>query len=292
MVYAVKDVPGKEPQASLSREGASAFVLNTAWYGQLRGAALALAGQAAERSDGALLAACAALDRGGAGALVWAAPGSGRAGILAAALREEGVRLVAVDAVLVHGSDGVAEAELPERKLYLPATWLSAHPETERFLERSKLENMVVSHDACTVEFCPQASDCSLDRGAAACARASVDGRIMVDPYWLKAGKGHVRRTRPRLAVLLTADPAAAAAAEIPGTEAARRLAEGRLGKPGGRAVPFLDPRLPALDQARQDRLRAQHERLLAGLRCLVVNAALGTPESVARRILQALPPQ
>jgi aspartate/methionine/tyrosine aminotransferase len=86
VVYAVKDVPGREASAAISPETATGFVFNTAFYGQVRTLALQLAGEAAARSSGALLAHCAALDVGGAGVLVWGGPGSGRTSVLAAAL--------------------------------------------------------------------------------------------------------------------------------------------------------------------------------------------------------------
>jgi len=78
-------------------------------------------------------------------------------------------------------------------------------PEIGKLLERSKLENMVVSRDGCTVDH-PN-DECPLDRGAAVCIEASKNGRLMLDPYWLGGATRHVRRTVPRVAVLLAKDP-------------------------------------------------------------------------------------
>ena len=66
VIYAVKDVPGREPSAMLSLETSTGFVFNTAFYGQVRSLALELAAEAAQRSSGALLAHCAAIDVDGA----------------------------------------------------------------------------------------------------------------------------------------------------------------------------------------------------------------------------------
>ncbi len=287
VIYAVKDVPGREPSAALSLETATAFTFNTAFYGQVRSLAMQLAGEAAARTSGALLAHCAALDVDGAGVLVWGGPGSGRTGVLAAALGRDGVKLVSADTLLVRLGAHEPVADLPERKLYLKAKWARALGEIEKLLDRSKLENFVTSRDACHVSH-PD-DTCPLDRGAAVCLEASGDGRAMIDPYWLGGARRHVRRTSPRLCVLLAADPVLPLVQEIEAREAARILAGGLL--PGGRGTsfPFLNPHLAGLDVARAELLRSQHERLFAAARCVVLNTAVASRESVADRLLQQL---
>jgi aspartate/methionine/tyrosine aminotransferase len=283
VIYAVKDVPGREPSAMVSLETSTGFVFNTAYYGQVRSLALQLAAEAAQRSSGALLAHCAALDVDGGGLLVWGGPGSGRTGLLAAMLRSDGVKLVGSDAVLVRFSGAGAVADLVERKLYLKSKWVSKLPEIEKLLERSKLENFVTSRDGCHVDH-PD-DTCPLDRGAAVCVAASRDGRIVLDPYWLGAAKRHVRRTSPRVCVLLANDPVLPLLAELQPREAARVLASGSLPGAKGRMVPFLNPHFAGLDAARSDQLHALHERLFAGARVVMVNTAVGTLEGVAKRL-------
>ncbi len=289
VVYAVKDVPGREVRAMLSLETGTAFLLNSAFYGQLRSLALALAADGAARTSGALLVHAAAIDREGKGALVWGDVGSGRTGVLAAALEEDGARLVASEDVFVRPAPDGPVAELPERKLYLKAKWAKAIPEIEKFFDRTKLENLVVSRDQCTVEYCKQGDDCPLDRGAAACAIASTKGRILLDGFWLGAGRRHVRRTSARVGVLLVKDPVLPAVQEISPRDAARRLAVGEMPAGRGKSVPFLNPHLADLDSARADTMRQQYERLFSLAHCVVVNGAVGSPGAVARRILELL---
>ncbi|MCI4398614.1 MAG: pyridoxal phosphate-dependent aminotransferase [Acidobacteria bacterium] len=287
VVYAVKDIPGREASSFLSLDTATGFAFNTAFYGQARSLALVLAGESAARTGGALMAHCATLDLDGSGALVWGLPGSGRTAVLAAALEQEGVKLCASDMTLVRmGASGVV-ADFPERKLYLKAKWAKYLPEIEKLLERCKLENIVTRRDECAVEYCKSSDSCPLDRGAAACAMASTNGRMMLDPYWLGAAKRHVRRTRPSVALFLVKDPVAPAAKELPAREAARWFAEGTLPGAGGGAVPFLNPHLPFLDTARQELLRSQYERLFGSVRAVVLNTALGTPEAIAKRMFE-----
>jgi hypothetical protein len=76
---------------------------------------------------------------------------------------------------------------------------------------------------------------------------------------------------------------------ELSPRDAARRLAEGNL--PGGRgpSAPFLNPHLVGTDTARAEALQVQYERLFGVSRCVVVNAAVGSPATVAKRILEQL---
>jgi aspartate/methionine/tyrosine aminotransferase len=285
VIYAVKDIPGREPSGLVSLETATGFAFNTAFYGQVRSLALQLASEAAARTSGALLAHCAALDVGGHGALVWGGPGSSRTGLLAAALREDGVRLVSSDAVLVRLGAAEPVADLIERKLYLKAKWVGKLPEIGKLLERSKLENMVVSRDGCTVDH--PGDECPLDRGAAVCVEASKNGRVMLDPYWLGGAARHARRTVPHLAVLLARDPVLPMVQQIDAREGARILASGQLPGAAGKAVPFVNPHLAGLDAARTDLLRAQHERLFAQTKVVLFNTAIGSADAAATRLLE-----
>ena len=289
VIYAVKDMPGREPAALLSLPTATAFAFNTAFYGQVRTLALVLAADAATRISGALFVHAAAIDRGGRGALLWGMPGSGRTGLLAELLREDGVKLVGNDALLVRLSGADALVDLVERKLYLKAKWGQHFPEIEKLLDRAKLENLVTTHDQCTVEYCPIAQECTLDRGAAACLAASGSGRILLDPAWLGGGRQHVRRTVGRLAVLLAKDPALPSVQELSPRDAARYLSGGQLPGARGPAIPYLNPHLVGVDAARNDALRAQYERLFACTRAVVVNSGVGSREAIARRVLELL---
>jgi aspartate/methionine/tyrosine aminotransferase len=285
VVYAVKDVPGREASGLVSAETSTAFTFNTAFYGQVRSLALQLAAESAGRTSGALLAHCAVLDVDGKGVLIWGGPGSGRTGLLAAAMQENGVRLVSNDSVLVRLAGSEPVADLVERKLYLKAKWVGKFREIEKLLERSKLENMVVSRDGCTVDH-PN-DECPLDRGAAVCLEASKNGRVMLDPYWLGGAARHARRTVPRLAVLLAKDPVLPLLQEVPAREAARVLAGGQFPGLTGKTFAFTNPHLVGLDGSRADLLRSQHERLFGATKVVMLNMAVGSVEAAAKRLLE-----
>jgi hypothetical protein len=286
VVYAVKDLPGREVSGLVSAETSTAFAFNTAFYGQVRSLTLQLAAESAARTSGALMTHCATLDVKGKGVLIWGGPGSGRTGLLAAAMREEGVRLVSNDTVLVRLAATEPVADLVERKLYLKAKWVGKFPEIEKLLERSKLENMVVSRDGCTVDH-PN-DECPLDRGDAVCLEASKNGRVMLDPYWLGGASRHVRRTAPRLCVLLLAkDPVLPLMQDLSARDAARTLASGQLPGLTGKTFAFMNPHLAGLDSSRSDLLRAQHERLFGATKVVMLNMAIGSVDAAAKRLLE-----
>jgi len=289
VIYGVKDAAGRDASAMLSLPTATAFAFNTAFYGQVRTLALVLAADAATRISGALFVHAASIDRNGRGALIWGLPGSGRTGLLAELLREEGVKLVGNDALLVRMSGADPLVDLVERKLYLKAKWGQHFAEMEKLLDRAKLENIVTTHDQCTVEYCPIAQECTLDHGAAACLAASTRGRILLDPAWLGGGRQHVRRSVARLAVLLARDPALPSVQELSPRDAARYLSGGQLPGTRGPAYPFLNPHLVGVDAARHDALKAQYERLFACTRTVVVNTGVGSREAIASRLLELL---
>jgi len=54
-----------------------------------------------------------------------------------------------------------------------------------------------------------------------------------------------------------------------------------------GKALPFLNPHLAGLDAARSDQMQGQHERLFAATKVAVVNTAVGSPASLAARIVE-----
>ncbi|MEP0775940.1 MAG: hypothetical protein HRF46_16490 [Acidobacteriota bacterium] len=206
---------------------------------------------------------------------------------MSAALAEEGVKLVATDGVLVRFAAAGPVADLPERKLYLKAKWVSHLPEIGKLLTRAKLENMVTARDGCHVDH--PGDECPLDRGAAVCVEASAHGRAMIDPYWLGGALRHTRRTAPALCVLLVKDPVLPTVKEVPAREAARLLASGQLPGATGFGAPFLNPHLAGLDMARQDLLAAQHERLFTATRVVLLNTAIGSRQGQARALLDRL---
>jgi hypothetical protein len=89
--------------------------------------------------------------------------------------------------------------------------------------------------------------------------------------------------------VLLAKDPVLPAVQEVDAREAVRVLAAGQLPGGTGKTCPFLNPHASGQDSARLEATRERSERLLNSVRCVVVNSAVASPESVARRLLELL---
>lgn len=269
VVYAVKDLPGREPSAAVSLATDTGFVWNSAFYGQVREMALLLAAEVAARTQGSLWAHAAAVNLGGRGILVWGGPGSGRTAFLARLMHEQGARLVAADSVVVRFGPRATVLEACERKLYLKAKWAKHLPGFLRFFDRAKLENMATDRSLCTEDHGD--GDCPLDLGAPVCLEASRRGRIMLDPVWL----GGVRQAEAAACVFLVRDPLLSAPRESSAEDALRVLVSGSLPGQGGVSRPFLNPHLPPLASDQEARMRAQFGRLLSQVRCILIPADL-----------------
>lgn len=279
VVYAVKDVPGRDPSAAVSLATDTGFVWNTAFYGQSREMALLLAWEVAARTQGALWAHAAAMALGERGVLLFGAPGSGRTSLLAHLMQEHGGRLLAADGVFVRFGPRATVLDGVERKFYLKAKWARHIPGFSRFFDRAKLENLATDRTLCTVDH--GEGDCPLDLGAPVCLEASAKGRVMLDPFWL----GGARQTEAAAVVFLANDPLLSAPRELSPEDALRLLAGGSLPGQTGPSRPFLNPHLPPLSAEQEQHLRAQFARLFSQVKCFLLPAGL-SPEATARQLL------
>lgn len=283
VVYAVKDVPGRDPSAAVSLATDTGFVWNTAFYGQTREMALLLASEVAARTQGVLWAHAAAVSLGARGVLVFASPGSGRTALLAHLMREHGGRLVAADGVFVRFGPRATVFDGVERKFYLKTKWAKHVPGFSRFFDRAKLENLATDRALCTVDH--GEGDCPLDLGAPVCLEASAKGRVMLDPFWLRGA----RQGEAALVVFLANDPLLSAPRELSPEDALRLVAGGTLPGHAGLSRPFLNPHLPPLSSEQEQRMRAQCGRLFSQVKCFLLPAGF-SPETTARQLLALLP--
>jgi hypothetical protein len=114
-----------------------------------------------------------------------------------------------------------------------------------------------------------------------------VTGRVLRRYDGLGGASRHVRRTEPRLCVLLAKDPVLPLVQEVKPREAARVLASGQLPGLGGKTFAFVNPHLVGLEGSRADLLRVQHERLFASTKVVMLNMAIGSVEAAAGRLVE-----
>jgi len=284
IIYGVKGLAGRRSGAIYNPQSRTGFVLNTAFYGQLRALALALVSDIVEHMSGVHVVRAAAVDLGGRGLMLMGGPGSGLSGQLFRLLRREGVRLVSTDTLFVRHVGGEALADLVERKLYLKTKWVAKEDRLATLFDRSPLENAVTwahSNDRCV-----GGEDCPVTRGMGACYRASDSSRALLDPYWLGGARGHAKRTSVRAVALFRREPVGKAVEQIQATEAISMLEHASF---GNRTVPWLNDYLLDTSADRQDAQRRQFGRLFAAARPHAINTAYVKPDALTDELLGLL---
>jgi aspartate/methionine/tyrosine aminotransferase len=284
VIYGVKGLPGRQPGAVYNPQNRTGFIINTAFYGQLRQLALAMVTDAVESMSGVHVVRAAALDVGGRGLLLMGGRGSGMSTQLFRLLRREGVRLVSSDTVFVRHMAGQALADLPERKLYVKTKWVKQESRLGGLFDRSKLENVVTTEHS--NELCDGGEDCPVTRGQGACYRASDVSRAMLDPYWLGGARRHVKRTAVSAVAIFRREPVGGTVESLT-ADAAVGLLEHAAGPTG--TLPWLNDALLDHGSARMDAQRRLFTRLLSAARPLSVNTAYAGPDEVTRKLLEAL---
>lgn len=284
LLYGVKDAAGREPSAFYHSASRTGFLVNSAFYPQLRAMALGMVEEIGGRAGDAMMAAGACFDIGGIGIALIAPPGTGGGTHLAALMRRPETRLHSYDGFFVRWAGGAPVADSVERKFLMKTDLAEKLPEMARLFDRSKLENVVTKRDDCETEACAQQSFCPLDRGEARCYQASETSRGLVDPYWIGGAGRHVKRTVLSRLILLKQE-SLGAKVQQPSTEVALKLLEegAILNARGGyRSQPFYNPYILELTPDRLEAMRRQWKRLLDVAPLIVVNTeAMRTEEAV-----------
>ncbi|KPJ61161.1 MAG: aminotransferase class I and II [Latescibacteria bacterium DG_63] len=287
IIYAVKDVTGRESRAFYNSESHTGFVFNTAFYGQLRSLAIGILADVSEKTSGIHSVSAAAVDVDGSGVLIMAPPGAGRFTHVAGLMKSAGARLVATDFVSLRYLDKEILADVPERKFYIETNTVETLPQLAALFDKSKLENVITKRDECSHEFCPDIDSCKIDRGDGYCYAASSVSRAMLDPYWIGGTSGHVKRTSVEFLLILCRDPVSPATKKLGPEEALRRLEAGDFSAGSGplKAQPFLHPYLLTRSSDRLQLQRFFFSRLLQAVPCYLVNTGAGSVESIQEKI-------
>ncbi len=281
IIYAVKDVPGREPRGFYHSETRTGVIFNSAYYGQVRAMAVGMAADIAERMGGAHTVRGVCFDVDGHGTLLIGPPGVGKTGLIASLLGFERTKLLSTDYVAVRLGNSQAVADVQERKLYVQTDMVSKMPALGPLFDRSKLENVIFRRDDCENGSCPEQDSCRIDRGLGHCYMASTASRAMLDPYWIGGAARHTKRTCVRAVVLLRREPVAPAVEELSAQAALAALERAAdAASAPMRSLPFLNPYLLVRSTARLEQRRQLYARLLAGTRNFAINTAAGPIQS------------
>ena len=284
IIYGVKGIAGRQAGAVYNPQNRTGFVVNSAFYGQLRNLALAMVTDAVEPMSGIHVVRAAALDVDGKGLLLMGAPGSGMSAQIWALARREGVRLISTDAVFIRYVGGEALADLPERKLYLKTKWVKHEHRLASLFDRSHLEN-VITHDHSN-ELCAGGEQCPVTRGQGACYRASNASRAMLDPYWLGGSKKHTRRTSVRAVAIFRREPVGRDIEELTSQEALSMLEHASV---GNSTMPWLNDTLLDHGASRLESQRRLFGRLLDLAPAVAVNTAYAGADELTEKLLGIL---
>ncbi len=292
IIYAVDGVVGREPHAYYHGPSSTAVLFNSDYYNALRLLSLGMVADLGERMYDLHAVRGFSGDFEGRGFVLIGPKGTQKTAIFYNLLQSNGVALHSNDLLYVRYGGGMAAADVPERKLYLPTAHVKYWPELEQLFERCKCENVVEDRSTCTNEKCPEVENCGLDRGFPYCFRASNVSAALLDPYWIGGMEKHVKRIDLQHVFLLTNDPLSPPVREIATEEAIQWLALGNASGPENSsqlAVPFFNPYLLERDEARLEQQKERFRRLFSIAKVVQLNVAGQTVSEIVERIKERM---
>lgn len=277
VIYAVKDVPGREARAFYHSESRTGFIFNTAYYGQLRSMALGIVADISERMSDSHLVHASCLDIAGKGLLIFAGPGLGKSGPIFNMMSKPGVKIVSYDNVMLRYSPREAIADVPERKIYFKTKFVEKADAFASLLDRSKCENVITNKSDCDNEPCLRKDNCRLDQGKPFCYTGFKNSRAMLDPYWIGGVEKHTRRSSIKNVVILHNEAASRPVEKLELRKAVDILENGKTGmKTPGPNETFFNPHLLLRTSDRTEFERRLFERLCLFANIYYVNAEVG----------------
>lgn len=281
VIYAVDNIPGREPRAYYHPETRTGLLINADNYGSLRKLALGMVIDSEEHLGiNAIRGMAVALD--GKSLVLVGQPGTKKTELFFELLKGAGVQAQTNEIVFVRFSGNQAVADSVERKFFIPANTVELDDRLAKLFDHSKCENVVSRREDCTDLSCPIQADCRLDKGAPYCFRASNEAQAMLDPAWLAGKQGYARRTNLKSLVILRNDRVSPAVVELKKDEALRILESGEpagaVRTSGARPQPFFNPHLLVINEDKLAIQRMFFSRLLGQVKCYLVNSGVATP--------------
>jgi len=285
IIYAVKDISGREPRAYYNSDSHTAFFFNSAYYSQLRALAIGIVSDISEKLYNSLAVHATSFDIGGRGTLIFFPPSTGKSTHMAGLLKHGPAKIVSPDLALVRISGQSVLAECVERKFFMRTDFVEKYPAAGTLFERCRCENVVISKDTCENQECLYGEECDLDRGELYCFIASGNSRAMLDPYWIGGPDKHIKRTQVKTILIFKNDHFGPISEQLPIDQALRLLEEGR---PPAQTVsaanhPFYNPYILAKTGDRLDLQRRFYKRMFEKCGCYLINIGAGTSKDVLK---------
>ncbi|MBC7349396.1 MAG: pyridoxal phosphate-dependent aminotransferase [Candidatus Aminicenantes bacterium] len=286
VIYAVDNVPGREPRAYYHPETRTGILVNADNYGPLRKLALGMVLDSSEHLGiNAVRGMAVGLD--GNGLVLVGQPGTKKTELFFELLKMPRVQAQTNEILFVRFSGSKAVADAVERKFLIPTNTVELYDRLARLFDHSKCENVVTRREDCTDRTCPLQDECRLDKGAPYCFRASGEAQAMLDPNWMAGPQGYAKRTNLKTLVILRNDQVSPAVVELSKEEALRILESGEpsgaVKSLGAKAQPFFNPHLLVINEDKLAIQRMFFSRLLDQVKCCLVNSGVATPDHLKK---------
>ncbi|MDI6846334.1 MAG: pyridoxal phosphate-dependent aminotransferase [Candidatus Saccharicenans sp.] len=286
VIYAVDNVPGREPRAFYHPETRTGILVNTDNYGPLRKLALSIVLDSTEHL-GINAVRGMAVSSNGNGLILVGQPGTKKTDLFFELLKMPGIQAQTNEIVFVRFSGNKAVADAVERKFYIPTNTVELHEKLAKLFDHCKCENVVTRREDCTDRTCPIQDECRLDKGAPYCFRASSEAHAMLDPNWIAGPQGYARRSNLKVLVILRNDQVSPPLVELSKDEALRIIESGEpsgaVKALSGKAQPFFNPYLIELSDEKLSVQRMFFSRLLDQVKCYLFNSGVAGASELKR---------
>lgn len=286
VIYAVDNVPGREPRAYYHPETRTGLLVNTDHYGALRKLALGMVLDSQEHLGINAVRGMAVAADGNSMVLI-GQPGTKKTELFFELLKQPRFQAQTNEILFVRFSGNRVVADSVERKFYIPTNTVELYDRLAKLFDHSKCENVVTRREDCTDRTCPLQDECRLDKGAPYCFRASTEAHAMLDPNWIAGPQNYARRTTLKTIVILRNDQVSPAVVELSKDEALRILESGEpsgaVKAVSGKSQPFFNPHLLVLNEEKLALQRMFFSRLLDHTRCYLINSGVVTTDQLLK---------
>ena len=284
VIYAVDNVPGREPRAYYHSETRTGVLVNTDNYAPLRKLALGIVLDSSEHLGvNAIRGMAVGMD--GNGLILVGQPGTRKTDLFFELLKMPKMQAQTNEIIFVRFSGNKAVADSVERKFYTPTNTVELDERLATLFDHSKCENVVTRREDCADRTCPIQDECRLDKGAPYCFRASGEAHAMLDPNWIAGPQAYARRTHLKCLLILRNDQVSPAVVELSKDEALRIMESGEpsgaVKSIAGKVQPFFNPHLIVVNEEKTAAQKAFFSRLLDHVKCYLFNSGVAGAEKI-----------
>lgn len=266
-IYAVDGIEGHEPHAYYNHETRTAIFINTQYYGQCKSWALGMAADILETQHDvhSIHGSCAVVY--GKGVVLIAPTGTGKSTHTWGLMQLPDGKIHSDDWLFMTYKEGLAMADISERKFYLRTDMVESFPETIPMFDRCKCENVADNDYA-----------------------SFPNSRAMLDPEWIGGPDKFVDKAVVRSVILLRRDEESPAELKLTPDEAIKILKEGRYQVMHGAGdnvgdfsyEPYYNPYLLVRRHEHQERFFRQ---LFSSASCHIINTGVESVEDSQARV-------